>query len=592
MGGRSSCFSFLRSPCCCCCCCCSCSSNRSRRSGKRCCKQRSKRIDPQSRFTLLVKDVAGTAWNIEEATEELTVGEVLTLLRPRDIRFRTHRVKFVMGSKVLQDMDTLEESGVTPGACLVAVFLDLKTAVLVIGGGSAGRAAVEELSKRFADQTIILVDAQEYFEHACGVLRAYADPTVWDSIARPFSEAVSCYGNVQFIQGEVMRLRPHSARVVPVPDGGPSFTIRFEYCIVATGCDFAPGKTWEGLPWKPRSLASNMCKSLIGLPDERTYQGRQAMVLVEGQRLRDLHAQGGSILVVGADFHSVQWVCELKHHFPRLRVTLIDSLPRCLGTLPKAAATYAERYMRAQGIVTKYGVEYNPGCDKFWESLGQPGKVDATYIMTGLGSRNKFMPASTVSARGPGGSGGWIVTNMRLQVCVAASGDRPGHVWAGGRIFAVGDCQYGAVKATKKSNTASDSNNAQFSIPPVPKTALAAVSWARLASRNAAAMRRGRHLEQASWPPEAGIIAVGLGQHDGVVCWKVTWVRDSGEPVLFGEAAADMKRRLTWPGNEERFLAQPGQWLATFKEGIPAGRLFTETIRSALHLSSRAWEGG
>merc|ERR1712007_160692 len=71
------------------------------------------------------------------------------------------------------------------------------------------------------------------------------------------------------------------------------------------------------------------------------------------------------------------------------------------------------------------------------------------------------------------------------------------------------------------------------------------------------------HLEQASWPPEAGIVAVGLGQNDGVVCWKVTWVRDSGEPVLFGEAAAEMKRRLTWPDDAEGSLTQPGQWLAT-----------------------------
>jgi len=518
------------------------------------------------------------------------MGEILALLRPRDIRFRTHRVKFVMGSNVLQDMDTLGESGVTPGACLVAIFLDLKAAVLVIGGGSAGRAAVQELSQRFADQNIILVDAQEYFEHSCGILRAYAYPTVWDSICRPFSEAMRCYGNVQFIQGEVVSLRPHSARVVPVPEGGLNFTIRFEYCIIATGCDFAPGSTGDGLPWKPRSLSSNQCKSVIGLPDERTRDGRHAMVLVEGQRLRDLHARGGSILVVGADFHSVQWVCELKHHFPGLRITLIDALPRCLGTLPKAAAIYAERYMRAQGIVTKYGIEYDPGSDKFWESLGQSGKMDATYIMKGFASRNKFMPPGTVSAHGPGGSGGWIVANMRLQVCVAASDDRPGHVWAGGRIYAVGDCQYGAVKAAKKSNTASDFSNAMFAIPPVPKTALAAVSWARLASRNAAAMRSGRHFEQASWPPEAGIVAVGLGRHDGVVCWKVTCVRDSGEPVLFGEAAAEMKRRLTWPGNGEGSLTQPGQWLATFKKGIPAGRLFTETVRSALHLSSRAWD--
>jgi len=542
-------------------------------------------------FTIEVRAVAGSTWKVPGTSKDHTVGELKERLVAEDVRFRTNRADLVVGSKVLGDAEALGSCGVGPGTRLAAVFSDLRAAVLVVGGGVAGRAAIQELSPVFQDHWIILIDPQEYFEHPCGILRACADPTSWEALVLPFEDAVARYSNVQFIQGEVKSLRPGSATVASAC-GGPEFAVRFDYCIVATGCSFAPLCTAGESLWKPTCLAGAQKVSAWPALDERTVAGRRRHVLEENRRLWALHDRGASVLVVGADYQGVQWACDLKDYFPKLVVTLVDALPRCLGTLPTNAAEYAERYMCSRGIRTFYGVRHEPGSSAFWERIGLPGRADVTYVLHGVAPRNSFMPEATVSARGPGG-GGWILTNTHLQVCFRNAGDRPAQLWAGGRVFAVGDCQYGAVVSKSSRPSHSQGHGVadffdKFSIPPVPKTALAAVSWSRLACRNILAAQSGWPLEEAAWPSEAGIIAVSLGQSDGLVCWKVKCTRDSGEVVLFGEAAAEMKRRLTWPSDRE-WLVDPTKWLATFQEGIPAGRLLSERGRSALMLPSRAW---
>lgn len=172
-------------------------------------------------------------------------------------------------------------------------------------------------------------------------------------------------------------------------------------------------------------------------------------------------------------------------------------------------------------------------------------------------------------------------------------------MWADGCIFAVGDCHYGAVVSQSRRPSASTSQTEfapgtsdeileGFAIPPVPKTAFAAICWARAACRNIGLGAKGYPTEEVTWPSEAGIIAVGLGPKDGVVAWKVKWILDSGEIVMTGEAAAEMKRRLVFSGDRES-LATPSSWLSTFQEGLPPGRLLSERGRSALGLSDRAW---
>merc|ERR1719491_499068 len=221
-------------------------------------------------------------------------------------------------------------------------------------------------------------------------------------------------------------------------------------------------------------------------------------------------------------------------------MTLIDSTNRCLWAMPERASEHAEKYMQDAGVITEYNVKYDPENASFWERVKLKQRADATYVMNAVSARSSFMPPKTLSLKGPGG-GNWIVTNSRMQVCVRDSTDKATHVWASGRIFAVGDCHFGAVESGKRSS--SD----RFTIPPVPKSVFAAQAWAGVACRNIVALSRSLPLEDATWPCQAGSMALTLGPDDGIVALKVPWApsaSENAEVVMVGEAAADMKRQL------------------------------------------------
>merc|ERR1719230_2450901 len=87
----------------------------------------------------------------------------------------------------------------------------------------------------------------------------------------------------------------------------------------------------------------------------------------------------------------------------------------------------------------------------FWKTVELPDGADYTYVCMGVKASNFFMPKETLSDKGPGG-GGWIHFNEALQVTEKPSeGHGIGKLWANGRIFAVGDCNYGCIpKDVKK----------------------------------------------------------------------------------------------------------------------------------------------
>lgn len=525
-------------------------------------------------FDVEVRAVAGKVWSVCGVAPWHTVAELKARLVGLDKRFRIHRTELVLGSTVLGDAETLGECKVGPSSRLIVVFSDLRAAVLVIGGGVAGYRAIEELSPRLPDRRIILADAREYSEHAPGILRAYADPAAWESLAVRHEDALSSYTNVEFVQGECLRLRPKSATLIAFEDN-TEFTVRYDYCIVATGCGWAPrdATTSESL-WKPSSLGEMRQSSAWPSLDERSAVGRRRHIVEEHSKLWKVHDKGGSVLVVGADYCGVEWACDLKHYFPGLHVTVVEQMPRCLALLTTVASEYAESYMQARGIATYYSIPYVPDSQEFWDQIELPERADITYVLAGFSPTSRFMPSGTISARGPGG-GGWIITNGRLQVCLRMKDDRPTEPWAGGCVFAVGDCHYGAVLAAKKRKCRDVEDVMEaFAIPPIPKTAFAAACWARVASRNIIAKMGGWFLDEAPWPSEAGIVAVSLGPDDGVVVQNVGWTNDSGQVILTGDAAVKVKRRLSWPEDPE-FLTSPSKWLTAFQDGLRAAGVRT-----------------
>merc|ERR1712241_970749 len=158
-----------------------------------------------------------------------------------------------------------------------------------------------------------------------------------------------------------------------------------------------------------------------------------------GGAIKALNDKSSMVLVVGAGFIGVEWVTELRHYFPKLKNTIIDFLPNPLGPLPVKAAEYCKHYMKRNDIAQFYQMKYAPDDMEFWKAIGLPNKADKEYVCIGVKASNYFMPASTLSEKGPGG-GGWIHMNKFLQVT-----DRQDNIWGQGNIFAVGDCNYGCI---------------------------------------------------------------------------------------------------------------------------------------------------
>ncbi|CAK0829609.1 unnamed protein product [Prorocentrum cordatum] len=297
-------------------------------------------------------------------------------------------------------------------------------------------------------------------------------------------DLVKRYPNVIFVQGEVHKLRPGaemcSAAVISSLDGS-EFNVRFEYCLVAAGRSFGPSATVTESLWKPTSLSAARRVSDWPALDERTVAGRRRHILEEHRRLSDmgrLQDRGRSALVVGADYQGVEWACDLRHFFPGLKVILIDEYSRCLHMLPVSAAAYAQNYMDTHGIETFYEKAYDPKRMSFWTEIGLQRRADFVYVLNGISAHNGFLPPQTTSGKGPGG-GGWVVTNSQLQVCLRNARDQPVQPWASGRVFAAGDCHYGAVVASERPGQ----RDGGFAVPPVVKTQLAAACWASLACR-------------------------------------------------------------------------------------------------------------
>merc|ERR1712014_264912 len=121
---------------------------------------------------------------------------------------------------------------------------------------------------------------------------------------------------------------------------------------------------------------------------------------------------------------------------------------------------------------------------------------------------NYFMPPETLSDKGPGG-GGWIHFNQYMQVTKKpAPGQSIGDLYADGKIFAVGDCNYGCI---------GDPPN--WVMPPVPKISYPGEEQALHAVKNLEILDHQRHggrmcmpsrMKETWWPWGAGMFATSL----------------------------------------------------------------------------------
>jgi len=413
---------------------------------------------------------------------------------------------------------------------------DSKKRVLVIGGGFSGLLAARDLAKKF---NVTVVDAKEFFEYTPGILRAYVKPAHFDALTFTLNDVVEHKIGCKFVWGEVLSLNGKSMTATVKPMCiEQTEEIAFDYCCICSGCNFNFLHPHGESLWFPTVHECGRATSNWKHIDERYIEGRRRHILEENKKLAELNKKSATILVCGAGFIGVEWATELQHFFPKLKLTVIDFLPNCLGPLPVDAQNYCDEYMKRVGIKTVYNVKYDPKSKDFWNKIGLPNGADDTYFCMGVKASNYFMPPEVLSDKGPGG-GGWIHMNKQLQVTT-----KTGDVWGNGRIFAVGDCNYGCIGAPP-----------DWELPPIPKISYPSEEQAtqvcksikRMASADAGgcfSMCSSGKPINTWWPWGAGMFATSLGPDDACFVVAANHKPKSGYMVVWGWPCAIQKELI------------------------------------------------
>mmetsp|Transcript_79042 Transcript_79042/g.211220 ORF Transcript_79042/g.211220 Transcript_79042/m.211220 type:complete len:469 (-) Transcript_79042:157-1563(-) len=395
--------------------------------------------------------------------------------------------------------------------------------VLVIGAGFSGFVCARDLRRSFR---VTCVDAKEFFEYTPGILRAYVHPEHFNHLTFTLKHALENNLGVKYMWGEVTELDGAGMRARVKPMFADEEIIEFDYCVISAGCNFNPLHKYGESLWFPTVHAVARPHSDWKHLDERYIEGRRRHILEEYGVLKDLNERSATVLVVGAGFIGVEWVTELQHYFPKLKLFIIDFLNKCLGPLPDSAAGYCDKYMSRKGIKATYGVKYDPNN---WKEYGMSSPPDKTYVCIGVKASNYFMPEEVLSDKGPGG-GKWIHVNKCLQVVTK---DRK--IWADGSIFAVGDCN----------QTFADE------IKPIPKISYPGEEQATHVCKSIKFMEgktgccgmfmKPREAIDSWWPWGAGMFATSLGPHDACFVMAAKSEPRTGLLTLWGWASAIQK---------------------------------------------------
>lgn len=434
--------------------------------------------------------------------------------------------------------------------------------VLIIGGSFAGLCVARDMATHFL---VTIVDCKEFFEYTPGILRCFVKPKHFDSLSFNLHPVIENRMGCKFIWGEVTKLDKNQTATIKPMFQEEEEVIDFDFCVIASGCNFNPfDKMGESL-WFPVVHACERKVSKWAEFDERFIEGRRRHIFDEYNKLKKLAEKKSTVLVVGAGFIGVEWITEIQHFFPDMKLKIVDGLPTCLGPLPPGAAAYCVKYMTNAGIDQYYNTFFKND-DEFYNKIGFSGKERPTkeYFCMGVKASNYFMHdtetltytgADGDKGRYPGnpGGGGWINMNKTLAVTT-----KSGDVWCKDdknfpRIFAVGDCNASCIP-TRGEDGKPIAKVSEWEMPIIPKISYPGEEEAVIAARNIdkveALYYHGKttdccggkiEVHDMHWPWGAGMFATSLGPHDACFVAGANYNKASGYTVLWGSMCAVQK---------------------------------------------------
>jgi len=324
--------------------------------------------------------------------------------------------------------------------------------VVIIGAGPTGLFCADRLRHHFE---VTVVDAKEYFEFTPGILRALVDPAHLPRITFDYREVLERQLGVEFVLGKASSIGASPGNVgtgniciEPVEGtiGNPPGRINFNYCVVAVGVSNGiwkprfPGQPpWP--PWAARPMSSGgsgPSSSIEGGAGTDVEEGKLEARRSGLRALRERITTSRGVVVVGAGLVGVELAAEIKHFFPRVKVTLVDGAQNVLPQVADGARDYARTWLQQHGVKLRLSTPFRP------ELVGE-GQVVLWCAGTASRASSLFEDASVLRPNGQ------IRVNRRMQVlrrvpsaeegAESSSAGKPVELepLAQGRILAVGD---------------------------------------------------------------------------------------------------------------------------------------------------------
>jgi len=233
-----------------------------------------------------------------------------------------------------------------------------KADVLIVGGGFAGVAAAQKLSKNGVSVT--LVDRKDYFEVTFAVLRNVANPY---SLGNTPRKRYRDFVDGEFIQAGIESMSDQEARL----DNGD--VISFDRAVIATGSHY---------PTLP------LAKSDIAFD----YAQRNQEVLDNHNKLK----MAQSVLVIGGGAVGVEFAGEIASAFPHTKVTLAHSGFSLLGELKPKAQVKALEQLTANGIKVKFNRRFQKDGEVYRCSISNETiQADTVYVCVGMQPNTEFL---------------------------------------------------------------------------------------------------------------------------------------------------------------------------------------------------------
>lgn len=234
----------------------------------------------------------------------------------------------------------------------------MKTQVLVIGGGFAGVATVQQLEKQGIQS--ILVDRKDYFEVTYAVLRDIADPQQHQNNARrKYRDLLSG----TFVQDSVQELKQDKAILAS------GVEIAFDIAVIASGSRY---------PSMP------VAKSENALNIETRNQ--------ELDRYHHKLKSASSVLVIGGGIVGVELAGEIADAMPNLDITLAHRGDTLLEGFKKKAQDKALTQLKDLNVNVESNANYQPVAEHYIEqNSGRQSQADVVFSAVGTKPNNAFL---------------------------------------------------------------------------------------------------------------------------------------------------------------------------------------------------------